>query len=95
MSYRPWKFFVDLFFTITLTVFNVIFHQHFWEIFERDKDRNKLCHHHVIPMVVLSSNKALNQSAHEKLLSYCKIIFCYIIIVVVVVLPLYSFIGEV
>ena len=50
------------------------------------------------PWSVLSSNKVLDQSAGEKLLSYCKIIFCYIIIiivVVVVVLPLYSLIGEV
>ena len=47
------------------------------------------------PWSVLSSNKVLDQSAREKLLSYCKIIFCYIIVVVVVVLPLYSLIGEV
>ena len=51
MSYRPREFFVDLVFTITLTVFNVVFHQHFWEIYEHDKDKNKLRHHHVIPMV--------------------------------------------
>jgi len=38
------------------------------------------------PWSVLSSNKALDQSARKKLLSYCKIIFCCIIIAVVVVL---------
>ena len=47
------------------------------------------------PWSVLSSNKALDQLARKKLFSYCKIIFCYIIVVVVVVLPLYSLIGEV
>ena len=30
---------------------SVVFHQHFWEIYEHDKDKDKLRHHHVIPMV--------------------------------------------
>ena len=52
------------------------FYVHFYWIFSenpaRDKDKNKLRHHRVTSMALLSSAIALHQSVSKKSFSYCK-----------------------
>ena len=55
------------------------FHWSFLENCMNEREKNKLCHHHVIFMVCTLTNMALNQSGHKKLLSYGKTWFCSLI----------------
>ena len=50
-AYRPWKIFVDLSFTIILTVFDVHFRWNYSENRPRKKEKNKLRHHQVTSIV--------------------------------------------
>ena len=64
------------FLLITLTVFDVHFRWSFSENLARKKEKNKLRHHHVISMIcTLIEQLAVDQSAREKSLSYCKFRF--------------------
>ena len=62
---------------ITLIVFNLHFHCSVLSNCMLEKEKNKLCHHHVIfPWSILSLTIALiDQSVWDILFSYCKMLF--------------------
>ena len=72
-EYRPWKIVVDLFFTTAFTVFDVHLGCSFSGNRARRKRKTNCATITSLPLSVLLSTIALDQSPREKSLGYCNI----------------------